>query len=189
MAETSIEWTEATWNPIVGCTIATPGCTNCYAMRMAARIEAMGTAPHYDGMTKRVHRKAVWTGKLARAPDAVITAPLRRRRPTTYFVNSMGDLFHDDCPDEWIHQVFAVMAEGRQHTFQVLTKRAKRMHDYLSTHRAKPLRNVWIGVSTERQKEADERIPLLLDAPAAVHPSWVKNGSVGASRSLPLHPL
>lgn len=78
MAETSIEWTEATWNPVVGCTIATPGYTNCYAMRMAARIEAMGTAPHYAGTTKRVHGKAVWTGKLALAPDAIITAPLRR---------------------------------------------------------------------------------------------------------------
>jgi protein gp37 len=168
MAETSIEWTEATWNPIVGCTIATPGCTNCYAMRMAGRIEAMGTAPHYSGTTKRVHGKAVWTGKLALAPDAVLAAPLHRRRPTTYFVNSMGDLFHKDCSDEWIHRVFAVMAEARQHTFQVLTKRAQRMNDYLSTHQAEPLRNVWIGVSTERQKEADERIPLLLGAPAAV---------------------
>lgn len=168
MAETSIEWTEATWNPVVGCTIVTPGCTNCYAMRMAARIEAMGTAPHYAGTTKRVHRKAVWTGKLAMAPDAVISAPLRRRRPTTFFVNSMGDLFHEDCPDEWIHRVFAVMAQAHHHTFQVLTKRAQRMHDYLSGYRKVPLRNVWIGVSTERQKEADERIPLLLGAPAAV---------------------
>jgi protein gp37 len=168
MAETSIEWTEATWNPVVGCTIATPGCTKCYAMRMAARIEAMGTAPHYRGTTKRVNRKAVWTGKLALAPAAVITAPIRRRRPTTYFVNSMGDLFHEDCPDAWIDGVFAVMAEAQQHTFQVLTKRAERMHDYLSKRRPAPLRNVWIGVSTERQKEADARIPLLLDAPVAI---------------------
>jgi protein gp37 len=168
MAETSIEWTEATWNPVVGCTIATPGCTNCYAMRMAGRIEAMGTAPHYAGTTRRAHGKTVWTGKLSLAPDTIVTAPLRRRRPTTYFVNSMGDLFHEDCPDEWIHRVFAVMAEAHQHTFQVLTKRAGRMHEYLSTHQKEPLRNVWIGVSAERQKEADERIPLLLDAPAAV---------------------
>jgi protein gp37 len=168
MGETSIEWTELTWNPIVGCSIATPGCSNCYAMRMAARIEAMGTARHYDGTTKRVKGRAVWTGKLSLASDDLISAPLRRRRPTTYFVNSMGDLFHEDCPDEWIDRVFGVMSEANQHTFQVLTKRARRLHDYLSAHRPKPLPNVWLGVSTERQKEADDRIPLLLKAPAAV---------------------
>lgn len=168
MGETSIEWTESTWNPIVGCSIATPGCTNCYAMRMAARIEAMGTAPHYDGTTERVKGKAIWTGKLALAPDDLIAAPLRRRRPTTYFVNSMGDLFHEDCPDPWIDRVFDVMGEASHHTFQVLTKRAQRLHDYLAVRRPKALPNVWLGVSTERQKEANERIPLLLKAPAAV---------------------
>jgi protein gp37 len=168
MAETSIEWTDATWNPIVGCSIATPGCTNCYAMRMAARIEAMKTAPHYIGTTEHVKGRAVWTGKLALAPDDLILAPVRRRRPTTYFVNSMGDLFHEHCPDEWIDRIFVVMAQAPQHTFQVLTKRARRLHDYLKARREKPLPNVWLGVSTERQKEADERIPLLLAAPAAV---------------------
>ncbi|UGY13202.1 DUF5131 family protein [Bradyrhizobium septentrionale] len=168
MGETSIEWTESTWNPIVGCSIATPGCTNCYAMRMAARIEAMGTAPHYDGTTKRVKGRAVWTGKLSLASDDLISAPLRRRRPTTYFVNSMGDLFHEDCPDAWIDRVFGVMGEANHHIFQVLTKRAQRLHDYLTARRPKPLPNVWLGVSTERQKEADERIPLLLTAPASV---------------------
>ncbi|WP_339037388.1 phage Gp37/Gp68 family protein [Bradyrhizobium symbiodeficiens] len=168
MAATSIEWTDATWNPIVGCTIATPGCTNCYAMRMAARLESMGTVPHYAGSTRRLNGKAVWTGKLALAPDDLVVAPLRRRRPTTYFVNSMGDLFHEDCPEQWIDRVFGVMAEAKQHTFQVLTKRAKRMRDYLTARRALPLPNVWLGVSAERQKEADERIPLLAAAPAAV---------------------
>jgi protein gp37 len=168
MADTSIEWTEATWNPIVGCSIATPGCTNCYAMRMAARIEVMKTAPHYTGTTEHVKGRAVWTGKLALASDDLISAPVRRRRPTTYFANSMGDLFHEHCPDEWIDRIFAVMAQAPQHTFQVLTKRARRLHDYLRARREKPLTNVWLGVSTERQKEADERIPLLLAAPAVV---------------------
>ncbi|MGY3136739.1 protein gp37 [Bradyrhizobium sp. USDA 4501] len=168
MAETSIEWTEATWNPIVGCSIATAGCTNCYAMRMAARIEAMGTAPHYSGTTKRVRKAAIWTGKLALAPESVLLAPLRRRRPTTWFVNSMGDLFHEDCPDEWINRVFAIMAQAPNHTFQVLTKRAWRMHDYMRVRGGPILPNVWLGVSTERQKEADERIPLLLQTPSTV---------------------
>jgi protein gp37 len=165
MAETSIEWTERTWNPILGCSIATPGCTNCYAMKMAGRLEAMGTG-RYAGTTRKVNSKSVWTGKLSLAPDSTFNDPLTRRRPTTYFVNSMGDLFHEDCPDTWIDRVFEVMSLARPHTFQVLTKRAARMHAYMRVR--KPLPNVWLGVSTERQKEADERIPLLLATPAVV---------------------
>jgi len=196
---TSIEWVKSadgsrgqTWNPVIGCSIVSPGCTNCYAMQMAARCEAMGTS-RYDGTTKRVKGKIVWTGKLARAPEATLLAPLKRKKPTTYFVNSMGDLFHEDCPDEWIDQLFAVMALCPQHTFQVLTKRAKRMRQYLTARNGMgnaaicrainaipsalgnrhgalemPLPNVWLGVSTERQQEADERIPLLLQTPATV---------------------
>ncbi len=201
MSKTSIEWTEQTWNPIVGCSIVSPGCTNCYAMKMAARIEAMGNQPRYAGTTRKVNGNAIWTGKLAQAPESALLAPLRRKKPTTYFVNSMGDLFHEDCPDEWIDRVFAVMALSPQHTFQVLTKRAARMRDYCLTlgrhhevdrvslamkqiHAEYDLggsgafytlgtigwhfKNVWLGVSTERQQEADERIPLLLETPAAV---------------------
>lgn len=132
MSKTSIEWTQQTWNPIVGCSIVSPGCTNCYAMAMASRIEAMGNQPRYDGTTRKVNGNAVWTGKLAQAPEATLLAPLRRKIPTTYFVNSMGDLFHEDCPDEWIDRVFAVMALCPQHTFQVLTKRAARMREYMA---------------------------------------------------------
>lgn len=211
MADKSpIEWTDATWNPIVGCSIATAGCTHCYAMKMAARIEAMGGAPHYAGTTKKVNGNAVWTGKLALAPERILTQPLRWKEPRRIFVNSMGDLFHEDVPDEWIDRVFAVMALAPQHTFQVLTKRAKRMRRYLSgsgrprniyelvcdlvtVDGAKavllapgvvdpalmpewprvyldqwPLPNVWLGVSAERQQEADERIPELLATPAAI---------------------
>lgn len=217
MTKSNIEWTQETWNPIVGCSILSPGCTNCYAMGMAARIEAMNaeayaaleatgmrraTAPQYDGTTRKVNGNAVWTGKFALAENTLL-APLKRKKPTTYFVNSMGDLFHESCPDEWIDTVFAVMALTPQHTYQVLTKRAKRMQEYLSrkvdwnhllgatwtavqtagrldvekaselhhaiTDRlAWPLPNVWLGVSTERQQEADARIPLLLNTPAAV---------------------
>ena len=134
MADKSkIEWTEATWNPIVGCSVVSPGCTNCYAMKMAARIEAMaigqttkngspGLAPtHYAGTTQSSKAGPVWTGKVALAPDHILTQPLRWKRPRTIFVNSMGDLFHEDVPDEWIDRVFAIIALCPQHTFQVLT--------------------------------------------------------------------
>ena len=141
MSKSSIEWTTETWNPVVGCSILTPGCIHCYAMGMAARIEAINAAmvaegrpmasPQYAGTTRTVNGHAVWTGKLAMAGDNILLQPLKRRKPTTYFVNSMGDLFHEDCPDEWIDRVFAVMALSPQHTFQVLTKRAQRMHDYM----------------------------------------------------------
>jgi protein gp37 len=132
MSQTSaIEWTEATWNPIVGCSVTSPGCANCYAMPMAARLEAMGLA-HYKGTTKPSKAGPVWTGKVAMAPETTLLAPLRRKKPTTYFVNSMSDLFHEAVPDEWIDKVFAVMALCPQHTFQVLTKRSKRMREYLT---------------------------------------------------------
>lgn len=144
MAETAIEWTERTWNPIVGCSIVSPGCTNCYAMKMADRLEHMGPQlngdgnphlSHYMGTTTRgqfLSKPPVWTGKLAIAPDSIVLEPLRRRKPTIWFVNSMGDLFHEAVPDAWIDRVFAVMALAPQHTFQVLTKRAARMRAYVS---------------------------------------------------------
>jgi protein gp37 len=193
--KSNIEWTEHTWNPIVGCSIVSPGCTNCYAMKMAGRLSVIGHSQHYKGTTKRVNGNTVWTGKLALAPETTLLEPLRRKKPAMYFVNSMGDLFHEDCPDEWIDRVFAVMALAPQHTFQVLTKRAERMREYFaastnipgfssaahyrvacgvalrggaSDDMRWPLPNVWLGVSTEDQKRADERIPLLLQTPAAV---------------------
>lgn len=216
MAETSIEWTERSWNPIVGCTIVSPGCTNCYAMGMAERFRHVYRGRKWAGaaaeaMTRRVNGKAVWTGQLTLAPDHLLTEPLRRRKPTTYFVNSMGDLFHEDTPEEWIDRVFAVMAlsemlhlcpagpDGRsKHIFQVLTKRADRMRQYVGNLPNRddiiadaadrimggefpvellvklkrlvrmPLPNVWLGVSAEDQKRADERVPELLATPAAI---------------------
>lgn len=142
MAETKIEWTERTWNPIVGCTIHSPGCKNCYAMRMAARLEAMAVKPdgdgnpalnHYVGTTESSRRGAVWTGKIGIAPDEAFTAPLRRKKPTDYFVNSMSDLFHKDVPFEVVDRVFAVMALSPQHTYKILTKRSDRMLEYFQT--------------------------------------------------------
>jgi protein gp37 len=185
MAEkSSIEWTDATWNPIVGCSIVSPGCTNCYAMNMASRLQAIGI-PQYAGTTKKVNGNAVWTGKTAMAPDKTLFEPLRWKKSRTIFVNSMGDLFHESIPDEWIDRVLAVMGQCEDndcgHIFQVLTKRAARMEDYLNSDRAYkawndprlateawPARNVWWGVSAERQQEADERIPHLLLTPAAI---------------------
>lgn len=186
---TKIEWTKETWNPIVGCSVVSPGCTNCYAMRQALRLSKNPATPHYAGTVEMSRGGPVWTGKVALASDKVLTAPLRRRKPTMYFVNSMGDLFHEDVPDDWIDQVFAVMALAPQHTFQVLTKRAGRMREYMDAeHKVAaqmlefckkgqaplpgtfrwPLPNVWLGVSAEDQARADERIPHLLATPAAI---------------------
>lgn len=138
---TGIEWADATWNPIVGCSIVSPGCTNCYAMGMAARLQAISDSwhkegtlhlTHYAGTTVRTKAGAVWSGKLMVAPEHVFTQPLRWRRPRRIFVNSMGDLFHEGHHDEAIDHVFAVMALAPQHTYMVLTKRSARMRAYLS---------------------------------------------------------
>lgn len=199
MTQSKIEWTEQVWNPIVGCTVHSAGCTNCYAMRMAHRLQGMAEMAqtglaHYLGTTKKVNANPVWTGKLGFS-EAALLAPLRRKKPTRWFVNSMSDLFHQDVPDEWIDRVFAVMALCPQHTFQVLTKRSARMREYCQSrfetewgsealceaieaidefksdaggdHDA-PLPNVWLGVSVEDQRAADERVPDLLATPAAV---------------------
>ena len=188
--KSAIEWTDSSWNPIVGCSIFSPGCARCYAMRMAARLERINPTGHYAGTTKSSKAGAVWTGKVALAPDHILTQPLRWKKPRRIFVNSMGDLFHESIPDKWIDRVFAVMALCPRYTFQVLTKRAERMQTFLSDVSARdrqieyvaefggvyqqcvdhelPLPNVWLGVSAERQREADERIPHLLNTPAAV---------------------
>lgn len=178
-----IEWTEETWNPLAGCTVLSPGCTNCYAMRDA--WNRLRNHPKYEGLTKLVNGKPVWTGEM-RFWEPALDQPLRWRKPRMIFVNSMSDLFHEDVPDEWIDRIFAVMALSPQHTFQILTKRSERMRDYLSDaatsyrilnaadcmdmalEMALPLPNVWCGISAERQQEAEERIPHLLDTPAAV---------------------
>jgi protein gp37 len=131
---TQIEWTHMpgfkgeTWNPVVGCQIVSKGCTNCYAMRQAARLlDGNVKTPHYAGTTKRVNGQAVWTGKIGIAPDAAFTAPLRAKAPRCYFVNSMGDLFAEGVPDDAIDRALAVMALTPQHRYLILTKRPDRM--------------------------------------------------------------
>jgi protein gp37 len=145
MAETSIEWTDATWNPVAGCTVMSPGCTNCYAMRMAARLEAMGTRK-YSGLTRRSGSRHVWTGSITLDRGA-LEVPEHWRKPRMIFVNSMSDLFQDAVPDEFIAAVWAVMRATPRHTFQILTKRPERMAELSRTLPA--LSNVWLGVSVE----------------------------------------
>jgi protein gp37 len=131
---TKIQWSEKSWNPLAGCEILSPGCKNCYAMRDAHRMAGHPNpkiSRKYAGTTKIVKGKPVWTGRI-NFSETALEQPLRRRKPTTYFVNSMSDLFHEDVPDEWIDQVFAVMALCPQHRFQVLTKRPERMRRYIS---------------------------------------------------------
>jgi len=238
MADTAIEWASKVWNPVVGCSVISPGCKNCYAMRMASRLEAMASKPdgtgnfhldHYIGTVEPSRAGPVWTGRVNVAPDDTFLAPLRRKKPTDYFVNSMSDLFHPEVPFEVVDRVFAIMALTPQHTYKILTKRSARMREYLTgRHRNPqgwpaedydaqtcirlsmngllggktnelgcpdigyflksgiadrygeadkrlfhnwPLSNVWLGVSVEDQKRADERIPDLLATPAAVR--WI----------------
>src|SRR6201990_1833273 len=109
MAETSIEWTDATWNPVAGCTVLTAGCTNCYAMRMAARLEMMGVAK-YRGLTRKSGGRSVWTGKI-NLDEKSLSVPLGWSKPRKVFVNSMSDLFHPDVPVNFMARVWQVMKE------------------------------------------------------------------------------
>ena len=189
----NIEWCDATWNIITGCSVESPACTNCYAMRLAGtRLRE-----HHSrkGLTKIVNGKPAWTGEV-RFNEQWLMQPLQWKRPRKIFVCAHADLFHPNVPDEWIDRIFAVMALAPHHTFMVLTKRAERMHTYLKrltemcdgedgiihivtpvaskacvdVHNMPdewPLPNVMLGVTAEDQQRADERIPVLLATPAA----------------------
>ena len=168
-ANTTIAWTDKTWNPVRGCSLVSPGCTNCYAMRQARRFSGPGQP--YEGLTRMTEHGPLWTGKV-RLVESELDAPLRWRKPCRVFVNSMSDLFHEDVPFEFITQVWNTMYRASEHTFQVLTKRPERMlafHRMFGEANKMPLvHNVWLGVSVENQATADERIPILLQTPAAV---------------------
>lgn len=226
MGDTAISWTNKTWNPIRGCSRVSEGCRHCYAEQQAARIVRMGKGKPtaYDGLVKTVIRKGPpdedgveydvresrWTGEVRLVPEH-LSDPLKWCKPQLIFANSMSDLFHEKLTNEQIAAVFGVMAACPQHTFQVLTKRAKRMREWFAwatrDHYPKrgqagvgphvrdsmqryaldalsdvggipvnrdmkwPLPNVHLGVSVENQDAADERIPELLEIPAAVH--WI----------------
>ena len=197
---TKIQWTDEVWNPIVGCARVSPGCQHCYAERVAHR----GLTERHRGLTVAGAHGPRWTGEARFVPE-VLGKPLHWRKPRRVFVNSMSDLFHDDITFEQIAAVFGVMAATPHLTYQVLTKRPRRMVEffawlddqsmgwpeiyggqrrdmvmspcarlYLSDGLPAreswpwPLPNVWLGVSVEDQQRADERIPVLLECPAAV---------------------
>lgn len=191
---TKIEWADATVNAVNGCSLVSPGCTNCYAMRLAGT--RMKNHPTRAGLTIDTKAGPVWNGKV-RLNEAALLQPLSWKRPRRIFWNAHGDLFHPNMPYYWIDKVFAVCAMTPQHTHMILTKRSARMRTYFSdrVHRARlktavldqvrewpgtwrtrpivinsewPLPNVWLGVSVEDQARADERIPDLLATPAAV---------------------
>lgn len=200
--QSKIEWTEATWNPVTGCSKVSQGCKHCYALREWPRLSANPKATAYYGRE--------FTD--VRCHPERLDQPLRWRKARRIFVNSMSDLFHESVPDDFIDQVFAVMALAQGHTFQVLTKRPERMLAYLSRfddeqlkwerlgdagglHAGNaayqnageapwPLPNVWLGVSVEDQATADERIPLLLQTPAAVR--WLSMEPLLGSVDLPI---
>lgn len=165
MADSSIEWTDATWNPVAGCSVISPGCTNCYAMRMAARLEAMGLEK-YRGLTRKSDRRSVWTGKI-RCDQAALNTPRVWVKPRRIFVNSMSDLFHEKVPAEFVARVWAVMADTPRHTYQILTKRPDRMLGVIAGQSLPLLPNVWLGTSVEDDRVLD-RIDILRRVPAAV---------------------
>lgn len=149
---TKIEWTESTWNPVTGCTKVSEGCRHCYAERLAKRLQAMGNRKYRDGFKVTLH------------PD-VIEEPLKWKKQSVIFVNSMSDLFHDDVPFDYIKRVFAVMKEANQHVFQVLTKREDRLQQ-IAPNLDWPS-NIWMGVTVETAKHKN-RIDVLRNVPASV---------------------
>jgi protein gp37 len=164
---TNIEWTDATWNPVTGCSLVSPGCAHCYAMRIAGT--RLRYHPSRHGLTRDTEAGPMWTGEV-RLNEAWLDQPFRWKKPRKIFVCAHGDLFHPAVPDEWIVQVFGRMAMTPRHTYQVLTKRSARMRAFMSDEKSArwPLPNVWLGVSCEDQARADERIPDLRATPAAV---------------------
>jgi protein gp37 len=175
-----------TWNPIVGCSKISPGCEHCYAERMARRLAAMDVAGYNDGVLTSTGN---WGGKTVLVESA-LEKPMHWNKPRAIFINSMGDLFHENTPYEWIDRVFAIAALCPQHLFLVLSKRAERMAKYIiggafnddtvarvsiAASKIKvpvsvrwPLPNVWLGVSAENQEQYDNRIRNLLSCPAAI---------------------
>lgn len=230
---TKIEWTDATWNPITGCSVVSPGCTNCYAMKLAGT--RLQHHPSRAGLTRETKAGPVWNGTV-RFNEEWLTQPLAWKRPRMVFVCAHSDLGHPDIPVKWLARVFAVMLLGRHHTYQVLTKRPERLREWLSDPETTgriarmavsmmadgvptsseaasqitctpdpgwqfgqkptglaqwPLPNVWLGVSAEDQKRADERVPELLRTPAEIRfvsaeplLGWIDFTNIGSSTNI-----
>jgi len=153
LKKTKIEWTEETWNPTTGCTKVSEGCKFCYAEVMAKRLEAMGTPGYENGF------------KFSLMPER-LEQPLKKKKPTKYFVNSMSDLFHEEMPNEFLDKIFEVIKKTPQHTYQILTKRDKRMAKYFK-NKSVP-KNVWLGVSAENRINGLPRIDNLRNIKATV---------------------
>lgn len=185
---TKIEWTEQTWNPMVGCSKISAGCQNCYAINQAYRNDAMGQKldnpgrlAYYDGLTEKRGNRVEWTGVVRFVPEA-LEIPLKRKKPTVWFVNSMSDLFYESVSFENLCEIFDVMGSTPHHIYQILTKRPDRMAELVPliyrelaareglelSDDFEPPSHIWLGVTVENQKAADELIPLLLQTPAAV---------------------
>lgn len=168
MSATTIEWTDTTWNPVTGCDRVSPGCANCYALEMARRLKAMGSAHYQNDGNPETSGPGFG---VTTHPDA-LRLPMEWKKPRRVFVNSMSDLFHPDVPTAFIASVFDVMAQCPQHTFQVLTKRPKRMAQLACAalnggHGGYPLANVWLGASVETAAYK-WRIDAIREIPAAV---------------------
>jgi len=150
-AHSAIEWTESTWNPVTGCSKISPGCAHCYAERMSMRLKAMGQPNYRNGFKVTIHPQT-------------LRLPMHWKKPQVIFVNSMSDLFHEEVPDDFIHQVFDVMKHAHWHIFQVLTKRSERLAELAPSLQWS--QNVWMGVSVENQDYA-YRVSHLLQTDAA----------------------
>jgi len=151
--QSSIEWTEQTWNPVTGCTKISPGCKHCYAETMTRRLTAMHVKGYENGFEISTH------------PER-LNAPLLRKRPTVYFVNSMSDLFHEGVPDSFIDRVLDIIKRTPQHTYQVLTKRAERLPEFFAGREVPE--NMWLGVSVEDKQYGLPRIDELRKGKARV---------------------
>jgi len=164
VAKSKIEWTDITINPIVGCTKVSPGCQNCYAEKMAKRLKAMGRPQYQTVVDDRG-----WTGQTAfhkPALEQIRKAPVGKM----IFIGSMGDIFHENVPEEWLTDIFREIGHNSKSVFQILTKRPERMAEIFPRMRYRfpdRLNHIWLGVTTENQEQADKRIPILMQIPAA----------------------
>lgn len=165
MGESAIEWTDATWNPVAGCSAMSAGCTNCYAMHMARRLEAMGVKK-YAGLTRRSGSRTVWKG-LTREDHKSLEIPMNWKKPRKVFVNSMSDLFHPTVSSEFIQNVWLVMEKTPRHNYQILTKRPERLAALSLSGFLPTLPNVWLGSSVEN-KDVVYRVNEIKRVPAKI---------------------
>jgi protein gp37 len=172
---TKIEWTDETWNPIIGCRKISPGCQNCYAEKMAFRL-GHGQLSKNEGLSLKYSRiidcnSKTWNGRSEIIEESMIR-PMKWKKPKKIFVCSMGDLFHESVSFKWIDEVIKVIKQCPQHTFQILTKRPDRMLEYFKNYYQlipRMIRNIWLGVTAENQEQANFRIPILLEIPSIMH--------------------